>query len=71
MDHSKEREGKRGREQEHRSVYQISEDRQGESRGDIRKISLKTDRETESREPTDLHNRSLQKDGETDSGEPI
>ena len=53
-----EREGKREEEQEHRSEQQVSEDRWGDRewrtyiRIDIRKTSLKTDRETESGEPT-------------------
>ena len=57
-DFSKEREGKKGKEQEQRSEQQVSEDRWGdrEQRSnigiDIRKTSLKTDVETESRDPT-------------------
>ena len=53
-----EREGKRGKEQEQRSVQQVSEDRWGDKEQrtyiaiHIRKTSLKTDRETERGEPT-------------------
>ena len=51
------REGKRGKEQEQRSEQQVSEDRRGDrvwriyTGIDMRKRSLKTDGETESRNP--------------------
>ena len=51
------REGKRGKEQEQRSEQQVSEDRRGDrvwriyTGIDMRKTSLKTDGETESRNP--------------------
>ena len=54
----KEREGKRGTEQEQRSGEQVSEDRWGDREWrtytviDIRKTFLKTDRERESRNYT-------------------
>ena len=56
-DFSKEREGKKGKEQEQRSEQQVSEDRRGDrvwriyTGIDMRKTSVKTDGETESRNP--------------------
>ena len=68
----KERDGKRGKEQEQRSEQQVPEDRRGDRHWRTYiAISSKTEwgRE-EKRKSRDLRNRSLKTDRKTDSGEP-
>ena len=68
----KEREGKRGKEQEQRSEQQVSEDRWGDrERRTYIGISSKRERGREEKSKSrDLRNRSLKTDRETESGEP-
>ena len=68
----KEREGKRGKEQEQRSEQQVSEDRWGdrEWRTYIGIPSKQERGREEHSESRDLSNKSLKTDGETESGEP-
>ena len=68
----KEREGKRGKEQEQRSEQQVSEDRWGDRKWRTYiGMSRKRERGREKKgKSTDLSNRSLKTDRETESGEP-
>ena len=70
-DFSKEREGKRGKEQEQRSEQQVSEDRWGDRKWRTYiGMSRKRERGREKKgKSTDLSNRSLKTDNETESGE--
>ena len=69
----KEREGKRGKEQEQRSEQQVSEDRWGDRKWRTYiGMSRKRERGREKKgKSTDLSNRSLKTNRETESGEPM
>ena len=67
----KEREGKRGKEQEQRSEQQVSEDRWGDRKWRTYIGISKRERGREKKgKSTDLSNRSLKTNRETESGEP-